>query len=228
MPPAARQMSFLPWRSRGGIMRQSTRTATGAQVAGTGAGGLQFAAVAAGRYHSLGLTRGGRVHSWGLNDARQLGRPAVNASGVRCWAPRPVRADRAQCHAVARHPEGSRPLPACVAPRPTPHGRGTSIAWLLWRMALPSPCSSHEKLHRRHAWAAAAVHAQTSRTAAWRACRACAYLRPGATTAWRGTRAGACGRGAWTRAHRAAARTLRAGCRRTWCASGATQTHSQT
>ncbi len=78
----------MPQRPCGGIMLQSGYTADGAQVAGAGAGGLQFAAVAAGRYHSLGLTRGGRVHTWGLNDARQLGRAAVNASGVR--GPRPL------------------------------------------------------------------------------------------------------------------------------------------
>ncbi|KAK9845960.1 hypothetical protein WJX81_006889 [Elliptochloris bilobata] len=55
-----------------------------AKMAGTGAGGLRFVAVAAGRYHSIGLTSDGAVHTWGLNDHFQLGRQAHNESGAQC------------------------------------------------------------------------------------------------------------------------------------------------
>lgn len=47
------------------------------QVAGTGPGGVEFVAVAAGRYHSVGLSAEGIVHTWGLNDWGQLGRPGI-------------------------------------------------------------------------------------------------------------------------------------------------------
>ncbi|KAK9810890.1 hypothetical protein WJX73_005645 [Symbiochloris irregularis] len=52
------------------------------QIAGTGnrTNEFTFVAVAAGRYHSVGLDRYGRVYTWGLNDYGQLGRPGVLAS----------------------------------------------------------------------------------------------------------------------------------------------------
>lgn len=58
------------------------------QIAGTGNGTNQtaFVAVAAGRYHSVGLDSWGRVYTWGLNDYGQLGRTASTASdGVSHW-----------------------------------------------------------------------------------------------------------------------------------------------
>ena len=44
--------------------------------------GVRFVALAAGRYHSVGLSDAGRVYSWGLNDFGQLGRPARAAQRV--------------------------------------------------------------------------------------------------------------------------------------------------
>ncbi|KAK9829104.1 hypothetical protein WJX72_003914 [[Myrmecia] bisecta] len=47
-------------------------------------GGLYFVAVAAGRYHSVGLDNKGHVYTWGLNDYGQLGRLASDGQAEAC------------------------------------------------------------------------------------------------------------------------------------------------
>eukprot|EP00887_Chlorella_sp_A99_P007481 scaffold2.g7481.t1 len=52
----------------------------------------RFTAVAAGRYHSVALDDEGRVHTFGLNDFAQLGRPGLDGclGGAACRDPRPT------------------------------------------------------------------------------------------------------------------------------------------
>ena len=44
----------------------------------------RFVAADCGRYHSAAISTDGKLHTWGLNDFGQLGRPAADAQGAAC------------------------------------------------------------------------------------------------------------------------------------------------
>ena len=112
------------------------------QIKGTGNGTDQiaFAAVAAGRYHSVALDRQGRVYTWGLNDFGQLGRPAASASTKVNLALRSLRA--VSSASLSKACEAVIPQGACAQPAKLTAARLVSCAFMSAISLCRSSCAS--------------------------------------------------------------------------------------